>query len=184
MTVNSPLPNEIELPLLPLRDVVVFPHMVIPLFVGRPKSIKALEMAMESGRGILLVAQKTPGKDEPHIEDLYGIGCIANILQMLKLPDGTVKVLVKGKRRARIGAIESRADIFVARATPVAGEDGVRHEVEALRRAVIGQFDQCLKLNNRHENLCSNKKSKKPLGPCGRLACVRHIPLCSKACGS
>src|SRR6185436_16133423 len=91
------LPAEpIRLPLLPLRDVVVFPHMVIPLFVGRPKSIKALETAMESGKSIMLVAQKTAAKDEPTADDLYEVGCIANILQMLKLPDGTVKVLVEG----------------------------------------------------------------------------------------
>ena len=91
------LPSEpLQLPLLPLRDVVVFPHMVIPLFVGRPKSIKALEAAMETGKNVLLVAQKTAAKDEPIIEDLYEVGCIANILQMLKLPDGTVKVLVEG----------------------------------------------------------------------------------------
>ena len=86
-----------ELPLLPLRDVVVFPHMVIPLFVGRPKSIKALETAMEAGKSILLVAQKSAAKDEPSAEDLYEIGCMANILQMLKLPDGTIKVLVEEK---------------------------------------------------------------------------------------
>ena len=97
------LPAEpIRLPLLPLRDVVVFPHMVIPLFVGRPKSIKALETAMESGKSIMLVAQKTAAKDEPTAEDLYEVGCIANILQMLKLPDGTVKVLVEGTQRANI----------------------------------------------------------------------------------
>ncbi len=90
------------LPLLPLRDVVVFPHMVIPLFVGRPKSIKALETAMEAGKSILLVAQKSAAKDEPGAEDMYDTGTIANILQMLKLPDGTVKVLVEGMQRARI----------------------------------------------------------------------------------
>ena len=94
-----------ELPLLPLRDVVVFPHMVIPLFVGRPKSIKALETAMEAGKSILLVAQKSAAKDEPSAEDLYEIGCMANILQMLKLPDGTIKVLVEGVR-ARIDSVE------------------------------------------------------------------------------
>ena len=86
----------ITLPLLPLRDVVVFPHMVIPLFVGRPKSIKALETAMEAGKSILLVAQKSAAKDEPGAEDMYATGTIANILQMLKLPDGIVKVLVEG----------------------------------------------------------------------------------------
>src|SRR5256714_9781893 len=86
----------VQYPLLPLRDVVVFPHMVIPLFVGRPKSIRALEVAMESGKNILLVAQKSAAKDEPAPEDLYQIGSLASILQMLKLPDGTVKVLVEG----------------------------------------------------------------------------------------
>ena len=94
-----------QMPLLPLRDVVVFPHMVIPLFVGRPKSIKALETAMEAGKSIVLVAQKSAAKDDPSPEDLYRIGSIANILQMLKLPDGTVKVLVEGSQRARLHEI-------------------------------------------------------------------------------
>ncbi|MEF8755015.1 MAG: endopeptidase La [Accumulibacter sp.] len=139
----------VELPLLPLRDVVVFPHMVIPLFVGRPKSIKALETAMQGGKSILLVAQKSAVKDEPEAEDLYGVGCLANILQMLKLPDGTVKVLVEGAQRARLQAIDSRSDMFFAEARPVMAEDGVNHEVEALRRAVIAQFDQYVKLNKK-----------------------------------
>ena len=109
MSTNLPLSAEsVELPLLPLRDVVVFPHMVIPLFVGRPKSIKALEMAMEAGKSILLVAQKSAVKDEPEAEDLYSVGCVANILQMLKLPDGTVKVLVEGTQRAQVHSIEAR----------------------------------------------------------------------------
>src|SRR5918993_2290367 len=98
-------PETTTLPLLPLRDVVVFPHMVIPLFVGRPKSIKALEAAMEAGKSIVLVAQKSAAKDDPAPEDLYEIGSIANILQMLKLPDGTVKVLVEGSQRARISDV-------------------------------------------------------------------------------
>ena len=131
----------VELPLLPLRDVVVFPHMVIPLFVGRPKSIKALEVAMQAGKSILLVAQKSAVKDEPEAEDLYNVGCLANILQMLKLPDGTVKVLVEGAQRARLEAIEARQEMFYAGARPVIMEAGVNHEVEALRRAVIAQFD-------------------------------------------
>ncbi|TLD46898.1 MAG: Lon protease [Accumulibacter sp.] len=139
----------LKLPLLPLRDVVVFPHMVIPLFVGRPKSIKALETAMEAGKSILLVAQKSAVKDEPEAEDLYGVGCLANILQMLKLPDGTVKVLVEGGQRARLQAIDSRSEMFLAEARPVPAEDGVNHEVEALRRAVIAQFDQYVKLNKK-----------------------------------
>src|SRR6201985_3189310 len=102
-----------ELPLLPLRDVVIFPHMVIPLFVGRPKSIKALETAMETGKSIMLVAQKTASKDEPSPEDIYEMGCVSNILQMLKLPDGTVKVLVEGAQRARIHKIEELDTHFV-----------------------------------------------------------------------
>src|ERR1700759_5526159 len=101
------LPSEqITLPLLPLRDVVVFPHMVIPLFVGRPRSIKALETAMEAGKSIMLVAQKSAAKDEPEASDMYDVGCAANILQMLKLPDGTVKVLVEGSQRAEITRID------------------------------------------------------------------------------
>ena len=151
---NSPesreLPAEtVELPLLPLRDVVVFPHMVIPLFVGRPKSIKALEVAMEAGKSILLVAQKSAAKDEPSEEDLYRIACVANILQMLKLPDGTVKVLVEGTQRAHVESIQAGESMFTARATPIPGEDGVNHEVEAMRRAVIAQFDQYVKLNKK-----------------------------------
>ena len=150
MATNFPLSAEsVEMPLLPLRDVVVFPHMVIPLFVGRPKSIKALEAAMESGKGILLVAQKSAGKDEPEAEDLYNIGCVANILQMLKLPDGTVKVLVEGTQRALLGSIVTRGEMFVASARTVAADDGSDHEIEALRRAVISQFDQFVKLNKK-----------------------------------
>jgi ATP-dependent Lon protease len=141
--------DPVELPLLPLRDVVVFPHMVIPLFVGRPKSIKALEVAMEAGKSILLVAQKSAVKDDPEAEDLYSVGCVANILQMLKLPDGTVKVLVEGAQRARLEAIEARHEMFFAGARPVMADDGVNHEVEALRRAVIAQFDQYVKLNKK-----------------------------------
>ncbi len=145
---DNPLEN-LELPLLPLRDVVVFPHMVIPLFVGRPKSIKALETAMEGGKGILLVAQKSAAKDEPEAEDLYPIGCIANILQMLKLPDGTVKVLVEGTQRAKINRVEDQKALFIADVSPVAGDDGADHEVEAMRRAILAQFDQYVKLNKK-----------------------------------
>ncbi|WP_424218194.1 endopeptidase La [Azovibrio sp.] len=145
----STLPESVELPLLPLRDVVVFPHMVIPLFVGRPKSIKALELAMEGDRSILLVAQKSATKDEPGPEDLYQIGCLANVLQMLKLPDGTVKVLVEGVQRVRIDTVELQETHFVARARLLApGADG-DHELEAMRRAVVAQFDQFVKLNKK-----------------------------------
>ena len=99
------LTSNTQYPLLPLRDVVVFPHMVIPLFVGRPKSIKAMETAMEAGKSILLVAQKSAAKDDPGPDDMYRIGCVSSILQMLKLPDGTVKVLVEGGNRAYIRSI-------------------------------------------------------------------------------
>ncbi|CAH1749007.1 Lon protease [Thauera humireducens] len=150
MSGPADLPNEqMEMPLLPLRDVVVFPHMVIPLFVGRPKSIKALESAMEAGKSILLVAQKSAAKDEPAIEDLYAIGCIANILQMLKLPDGTIKVLVEGVRRARVDSVEDLRQLFVAKVTPVVIADVDTNEVEAMRRAIIAQFDQYVKLNKK-----------------------------------
>src|SRR5690349_5570942 len=117
---NEILPELNQYPLLPLRDVVVFPHMVIPLFVGRPKSIKAMEIAMEAGKSILLVAQKSAAKDEPGHEDLYQIGCISNILQMLKLPDGTVKVLVEGSQRARLSGVEDLRSHYVAGPTGVA----------------------------------------------------------------
>src|SRR6201987_5582669 len=144
------LPSEpITLPLLPLRDVVVFPHMVIPLFVGRPKSIKALEAAMEAGKSIMLVAQKNAAKDEPSADDIYAIGCVANILQMLKLPDGTVKVLVEGAQRATIHRIEDLSTHFVCDLTPMAPETGGNAELEALRRAIVAQFDQYVKLNKK-----------------------------------
>ena len=144
------LPAEpITMPLLPLRDVVVFPHMVIPLFVGRPKSIKALEAAMEAGRQIMLVAQKAAGKDEPKAEDLFETGCVSSILQMLKLPDGTVKVLVEGVQRADTRTVTETDEHFHAEVMPVPPEQGATPEVEALRRAVTQQFDQYVKLNKK-----------------------------------
>src|SRR6476659_1266017 len=138
-----------QLPLLPLRDVVVFPHMVIPLFVGRPKSIKALEAAMESGKSIVLVAQKSAAKDDPAPEDLYEIGSIANILQMLKLPDGTVKVLVEGSQRARINEVIDVKTHFAVGITPLPADNAPDHETEAMRRTMIQQFDQYVKLNKK-----------------------------------
>ena len=138
-----------QIPLLPLRDVVVFPHMVIPLFVGRPKSIKALETAMEAGKSIVLVAQKSAAKDDPNPEDLYQIGSIANILQMLKLPDGTVKVLVEGSQRARIHEVSDVKTHYVASVTPITPESTIDNETEALRRAMVQQFDQYVKLNKK-----------------------------------
>lgn len=147
--------NEIQqsrLPLLPLRDVVVFPHMVIPLFVGRVKSIHALEKAMENDKLIMLAAQKTAAKDDPSAEDIYEIGCQANVLQMLRLPDGTVKVLVEGGRRARISSISSEGDCLYAEILPETSSGTSSPEMEALKRAVVEQFDQYVKLNKKIPN--------------------------------
>lgn len=150
MSGHPVLPAEpITMPLLPLRDVVVFPHMVIPLFVGRPKSIKALEAAMEAGRQIMLVAQRAAGKDEPKPDDMFEVGCVSSILQMLKLPDGTVKVLVEGIQRANTHSISDNGEHFMADVTPVPPEVDAKPEVEALRRAVTQQFDQYVKLNKK-----------------------------------
>jgi ATP-dependent Lon protease len=137
------------LPLLPLRDVVVFPHMVIPLFVGRPKSIKALEAAMEEGKNVVLVAQKSAAKDEPAPEDLYEVGTVSTILQMLKLPDGTVKVLVEGVQRARIERVLTEKPNFEAQIELIVSEEPDSNEVEAMRRTLLAQFDQYVKLNKK-----------------------------------
>jgi len=137
------------LPLLPLRDVVVFPHMVIPLFVGRPKSIKALEAAMEEGKNVVLVAQKSAAKDEPAPEDLYAVGTVSTILQMLKLPDGTVKVLVEGVHRASIVRVLTEKANFEAEVDPVATDEADSTEIEAMRRTLLTQFDQYVKLNKK-----------------------------------
>ena len=147
--ISADVPNILSYPLLPLRDVVVFPHMVIPLFVGRPKSIKALEVAMESGKHILLVAQKSAAKDDPSPEDLYDTGCVATVLQMLKLPDGTVKVLVEGLHRALLTALTNNGEFFSAEAQPIASSEEGPAEVEALRRALLANFDQFVKLNKK-----------------------------------
>ena len=137
------------LPLLPLRDVVVFPHMVIPLFVGRPKSIKALEAAMEEGKNVVLIAQKSAANDDPTPEDLYDVGSVASILQMLKLPDGTVKVLVEGVHRARIKRVLNVKENYEAEVSPILQGDGDNNEVEAMRRSLFAQFDQYVKLNKK-----------------------------------
>jgi ATP-dependent Lon protease len=150
MSAQETLPAERQtLPLLPLRDVVVFPHMVIPLFVGRPRSIKALELAMESGKNIMLAAQKSASKDDPTPDDVYEIGCLATILQMLKLPDGTVKVLVEGSQRARVVNIDDVETHFSADLVPVAPDEAGGPEIEALRRAITSQFETYVKLNKK-----------------------------------
>ncbi|GAB1387308.1 endopeptidase La [Melaminivora sp.] len=168
----------IDLPLLPLRDVVVFPHMVIPLFVGRAKSIKALEQAMDADRRIMLVAQKAAAKDEPQVSDLFDIGCVSTILQMLKLPDGTVKVLVEGQQRATVVQIEESEALFTATVRPLQPvEAGGTSEIEALRRAAMQQFDQYVKLNKKIPSEILSSISS--IDDAGRLAdtIAAHLPL-------
>ena len=138
-----------RLPLLPLRDVVVYPHLVIPLFVGRNKSVKALELANDGDKRILLVAQKSPNEEEPNAADLYEVGTIATVLQMLKLPDGTVKVLVEGVSRAKVYDFADTADCFSAKAEVIENEAESDHETQALMRTVFTQFDQYVKLNKK-----------------------------------
>ena len=167
-----------KLPLLPLRDVVVFPHMVIPLFVGRPKSIKALEAAMAGDdHQIMLVAQKTAGQDEPKPDDLFDVGCIATILQMLKLPDGTVKVLVEGSKRAHVQSVTEEDELFIATLQPLVNNNESTSEIEALRRAVVSQFDQYVKLNKKIP--AEILASVSGIDDAGRLAdtIAAHLPL-------
>src|SRR5216117_825805 len=178
MSEQSPSATEIvQYPLLPLRDVVVFPHMVIPLFVGRPKSIKAMETAMEAGKSILLVAQKSAAKDDPGPGDMYSIGCVSNILQMLKLPDGTVKVLVEGGARAHIKDIVDLRTHWVAESEPVVIDTNVPPEVEAMRRALLSAFDQYVKLNKKIPPEILTSLSG--IDEAGRLAdtVAAHLPL-------
>src|SRR5213595_1949621 len=173
------MPEEsiVQYPLLPLRDVVVFPHMVIPLFVGRPKSIKAMETAMEAGKSILLVAQKSAAKDDPGPEDMYAIGCVSNILQMLKLPDGTVKVLVEGGTRAQIREVVDVKTHWIAEASAVPADPAPVPEVEALRRALLSAFDQYVKLNKKIPPEILTSLSG--IDEAGRLAdtIAAHLPL-------
>ncbi len=140
----------IELPILPLRDVVVFPHMVIPLFVGREKSVRALDAAMEGDKQILLVAQRSPDVDDPEAGDLYPIGTIATVLQLLKLPDGTVKVLVEGTSRAEIVGYSERNSLMTGRARSL---DSVytrnEREVEVISRSLVSLFEQLVKLSRK-----------------------------------
>ncbi|URJ31025.1 endopeptidase La [Blochmannia endosymbiont of Camponotus sp.] len=146
---NTEQPESIEIPVLPLRDVVVYPHMVIPLFVGRDKSIRCLESAMNDDKKIMLVAQKEASTDEPSINDLFSVGTISIILQMLKLPDGTVKVLVEGLTRARIIELTDTGNHFKADVSSLKPKTLDEREQEILMRAVINQFEGYLKLNKK-----------------------------------
>ncbi len=143
------LSKETTYPVLPLRDIVVFPHMIVPLFVGREKSVKALEQVMQKSKEILLVTQRSPADDDPGPEQLYRVGTVGTILQLLKLPDGTVKVLVEGGRRLEIQKYSDRTDFLEAVAVDAPSDPGVKDETEALSRAVVSQFEQYVKLNKK-----------------------------------
>ena len=134
-------------PVLPLRDIVVFPHMIVPLFVGREKSVRALEDVMKDDKQILLIAQKNASQDDPTTDDIHSVGTIGTVLQLLKLPDGTVKVLVEGGARARVIKFFDNEDFFQANAEQMAGDDGDPQEIEAMSRSVLSQFEQYVKLN-------------------------------------
>ncbi|MEQ9328841.1 MAG: LON peptidase substrate-binding domain-containing protein, partial [Rhodospirillales bacterium] len=136
-------------PVLPLRDIVVFPHMIVPLFVGREKSVRALEDVMKNDKQILLVAQRDAAQDDPGVDDIYDVGTVSTVLQLLKLPDGTVKVLVEGSSRARIEEFTDREEFFQARASVIdePGDDG--EEIEALGRSVVSQFEHYIKMNKK-----------------------------------
>jgi len=136
-------------PVLPLRDIVVFPHMIVPLFVGREKSVRALEDVMNDDKQILLVTQRNAAQDDPNPEDMYEVGTVATVLQLLKLPDNTVKVLVEGAQRARIEKFADNANFFQAHALPVEDLEAENSEIDALARAVISQFEQYIKLNKK-----------------------------------
>jgi ATP-dependent Lon protease len=136
-------------PVLPLRDIVVFPHMIVPLFVGREKSVRALEDVMQDDKQILLLTQKNASQDDPGKEDLFTLGTVGTVLQLLKLPDGTVKVLVEGGHRAKVTRFTENADFFQAYAEPVEEITGDKAELDALARAVVDQFEQYIKLNKK-----------------------------------
>src|SRR5205809_729675 len=139
----------LRVPLLPLRDIIVFPHMVVPLFVGRQKPIRALEEAMNKQKFILLAAQKDAKTNDPAEEDIYRVGTLGTVVQLLRLPDGTVKVLVEGKKRARIGRYLENADYFLIEAEPIEEVCDTTTEVEALIRSVNSTFENYVKLNKK-----------------------------------
>ena len=137
------------LPVLPLRDIVVFPHMVVPLFVGREKSVRALEEVMKGDKQILLATQKNSADDEPATSAIYDVGVVASVLQLLKLPDGTVKVLVEGKSRAAVLRFTAQEDYFEAEAAHLDEDGADADEAAALSRAVVEQFENYVKLNKK-----------------------------------
>ena len=150
MPVKKPAaPANESLAVLPLRDIVVFPHMIVPLFVGREKSVRALEAVMKDDKQILLVTQKNAAQDDPSADDIYRVGTVSTILQLLKLPDGTVKVLVEGGRRARLASFKDTDSYFEAHVEDLPDQEVDAKELEALGRTVVGQFEQYIKLNKK-----------------------------------
>ncbi|WP_353211740.1 endopeptidase La [Rhodovarius sp.] len=167
---------------LPLRDIVVFPHMIVPLFVGRDKSVRALEAVMRDDKQILLVAQKNAAQDDPGADDLYKIGTVSTVLQLLKLPDGTVKVLVEGSRRAKIGSFKETENYFEAVADLLPEEAGEPKETEALARTVVSQFESYIKLNKKiaPEVLVSVNQIDDPAKLADTVACHLSIKIPEK----
>src|SRR5579871_4730971 len=146
----APSPGEVRtFPVLPLRDIVVFPHMIVPLFIGREKSIRALEEVMRNDTFILLATQKNASDDDPATDAIFEVGTLASVLQLLKLPDGTVKVLVEGAERAKILKYTDRSEYYEADATVLADNMGDRVEAEAMARSVVAEFENYVKLNKK-----------------------------------
>jgi ATP-dependent Lon protease len=174
---NSERSERITIPVLPLRDVVIYPHMVIPLFVGRKKSIQCIETSMNNDKKIMLIAQKEASKDEPITKDLFNIGTISSILQMLKLPDGTVKVLVEGLQRARIKNLTSNGQHFIAEVELIVSSTILEKEQEVLIRTAINQFESYIKLNKKIPseilNTLNNIKNSEKLAD----IIAAHMPL-------
>jgi ATP-dependent Lon protease len=169
-------------PVLPLRDIVVFPHMIVPLFVGREKSVRALEDVMKDDKQILLVTQKNAAQDDPATSDIYTVGTVGTVLQLLKLPDGTVKVLVEGGQRARIVRFAENPQFFQAVAETIPENAGEQQETEALARTVVSQFEQYIKLNKKipPEVLVSINQIEEP----GKLADTIAAPDGGFRCGN
>jgi ATP-dependent Lon protease len=149
MKSSKNLKNLLAVPVLPLRDVVVYPFMVIPLFVGRERSIKALEIAMAADKQILLTTQRSASEDQPTQDDLYKIGTLATVLQLLKLPDGTVKVLIEGVKRAKVANFISNEDYFLADVETIHDINADSRDIEILVRSLKSQFEQYVKLNRK-----------------------------------
>jgi ATP-dependent Lon protease len=146
---DPPRAGAVRVPLLPLRDIIVFPHMVVPLFVGRQRSIRALEEAMNKQKFILLAAQKEAKTNDPTEDDIYRVGTLGTVVQLLRLPDGTVKVLVEGKKRARVGRYVANAEYFLVEAEEIEEVCPKTTEIESLTRSINSTFEHYVKLNKK-----------------------------------